>query len=103
MKVDEKIEDSIAYIKNLLMTSGDGRISVSAYDTSIVALIKDVKGRDAPQFPSCLEWISEHQMADGSWGDEFFCIYDRVVNTLACLVALKSWNLHPDKIEKGPT
>nr|AZB50383.1 terpene synthase 1 [Origanum majorana] len=102
-EANKKIEDSIEYIKNLLMTSGDGRISVSAYDTSLVALIKDVKGRDAPQFPSCLEWIAQNQMADGSWGDEFFCIYDRIVNTLACLVALKSWNLHPDKIEKGVT
>lgn len=83
------------------MTSGDGRISVSPYDTSLVALIKDVKGRNAPQFPSCVEWIAQHQLADGSWGDDFFCIYDRIVNKLACLVALKSWNIYPEKIEKG--
>lgn len=89
------------YVKELLMTSGDGRISVAPYDTSIVALIKDLEGHDAPEFPSCLEWIAENQKSDGSWGDDFFCIYDRVVNTLACVVALKSWNLHADKIEKG--
>nr|AEZ55684.1 copalyl diphosphate synthase 2 [Salvia miltiorrhiza] len=100
-EINKKIEDSIEYVKNLLMTSGDGRISVSPYDTSIVALIKDVKGRNAPQFPSCLEWIAQHQMADGSWGDEFFCIYDRIVNTLACVIALKSWNVHAHMIQKG--
>nr|UVC58047.1 CPS2 protein [Isodon rubescens] len=100
-EANKKIEESIAYVKELLMSSGDGRISVAPYDTSIVALIKDLEGRDAPEFPSCLEWIAENQMSDGSWGDEFFCIYDRVVNTLACVVALKSWNVHADKIEKG--
>ncbi|XP_057799339.1 copalyl diphosphate synthase 2, chloroplastic-like [Salvia miltiorrhiza] len=100
-EINKKIEDSIEYVKNLLMTSGDGRISVSPYDTSIAALIKDVKGRNAPQFPSCLEWIAQHQMADGSWGDEFFCIYDRIVNTLACVIALKSWNVHAHMIQKG--
>nr|AZB50382.1 terpene synthase 1 [Nepeta racemosa] len=102
-EANKNMEESIEYIKNLLMTSGDGRISVSAYDTSIVALIKDIEGRDAPQFPSCLEWIGQNQKADGSWGDDFFCIYDRFVNTLACIVALKSWNLHPHKIQKGVT
>ncbi|KAL1552551.1 Gly-Xaa carboxypeptidase [Salvia divinorum] len=102
-KANKQIEDSIEYVKNLLTTMGDGRISVSPYDTSIVALIKDLKGRDAPQFPSCLDWIARHQLADGSWGDEFFCIYDRILNTLACVVALKTWNLHHDMIEKGVT
>nr|AFU61897.1 labd-13-en-8-ol diphosphate synthase [Salvia sclarea] len=103
VEVNEKIEESIEYVQNLLMTSGDGRISVSPYDTAVIALIKDLKGRDAPQFPSCLEWIAHHQLADGSWGDEFFCIYDRILNTLACVVALKSWNLQSDIIEKGVT
>ncbi|KAL1532385.1 Gly-Xaa carboxypeptidase [Salvia divinorum] len=102
-EVNKKIEESIEYVKNMLMTSGDGRISVSPYDTSIVALIKDLNGRDAPEFPSCLEWIAQHQMADGSWGDEFFCIYDRILNTLACFVTLKSWNVRDDMIQKGVT
>nr|AHW04047.1 diterpene synthase TPS2 [Plectranthus barbatus] len=98
---NKKIEDSIEYVKELLKTMGDGRISVSPYDTAIVALIKDLEGGDGPEFPSCLEWIAQNQLADGSWGDHFFCIYDRVVNTAACVVALKSWNVHADKIEKG--
>nr|ATD12165.1 (+)-copalyl diphosphate synthase [Marrubium vulgare] len=96
------IEDPIEYIRVLLNTTGDGRISVSPYDTAWVALIKDVEGRDMPQFPSSLQWISNNQLADGSWGDEkFFCIYDRLVNTIACVVALRSWNVHADKVEQG--
>ncbi|KAH6783659.1 hypothetical protein C2S52_008618 [Perilla frutescens var. hirtella] len=96
------IEDPIDYIRTLLKTTGDGRISVSPYDTAWVALIKDVEGRDAPQFPASLEWIIENQLGDGSWGDErFFCVYDRLVNTIACVVALRSWNIHADKVTKG--
>nr|QMW69083.1 terpene synthase 6 [Callicarpa americana] len=97
-----KVDDPIEYIRMLLNTTGDGRISVSPYDTAWIALIKDLEGRDIPQFPSSLEWIAKHQLPDGSWGDEqFFCVYDRLVNTLACVVALRSWNVHADKSEKG--
>lgn len=103
MKVNN-IEDPIEYIRTLLKTTGDGRISVSPYDTAWVALIKDLQGRDAPEFPSSLEWIIQNQLADGSWGDaEFFCVYDRLVNTIACVVALRSWNVHAQKVERGKT
>ncbi|KAL1536399.1 Gly-Xaa carboxypeptidase [Salvia divinorum] len=103
LEVNKQIEDCVEHVKNLLMTSGDGRISLSPYDTSIVALIEDLEGREAPQFPSCLECVARHQKADGSWGDDFFCIYDRILNTLACVVALKSWKVHDDMIGKGVT
>nr|A0A1X9IRQ7.2 RecName: Full=Copalyl diphosphate synthase 1, chloroplastic; Short=IrCPS1; AltName: Full=Terpene synthase 3; Short=IrTPS3; Flags: Precursor [Isodon rubescens] len=98
------IEDPIEYIRTLLRTTGDGRISVSPYDTAWVALIKDLNGRDAPEFPSSLEWIVRNQLDDGSWGDDkFFCVYDRLVNTIACVVALRSWNVHDDKLKRGVT
>ncbi|KAE9590443.1 putative ent-copalyl diphosphate synthase [Lupinus albus] len=77
-------------------------ITVSAYDTAWVALVEDVNGSGAPQFPSTLEWIAKNQNPDGSWGDsEIFIAHDRIINTLACVVALRSWNLHPEKCEKG--
>nr|WEQ50541.1 CPS1 [Salvia officinalis] len=98
------IEDPIEYIRTLLKTTGDGRISVSPYDTAWVAMIKDVQGRDAPQFPSSLEWIVQNQLEDGSWGDQkLFCVYDRLVNTIACVVALTSWKVHADKVKRGVT
>ncbi|PIN03009.1 Copal-8-ol diphosphate hydratase [Handroanthus impetiginosus] len=102
VNVDNEIEDAIQYIKSLLSTIGDGRISVSPYDTAWIALIKDVNGGDAPQFPSSLDWIAKNQLPDGSWGDKkFFCAYDRLLNTLASVVALRSWNIHPDKSQRG--
>ncbi|XP_011082258.1 copal-8-ol diphosphate hydratase, chloroplastic-like [Sesamum indicum] len=102
LQVVNKIEEYIGSIKMMLSTIDEGRISVSPYDTAWIALIKDVDGRGTPQFPSCLEWIAQHQLPDGSWGDErYFCAYDRLVNTLACVVALKSWNVHADQSQKG--
>ena len=89
-------------IKATLKSVGDGVISVSAYDTAWVALVKNQEGGDGPQFPLCINWIAQNQLPDGSWGDNtFFLIHDRIINTLACIVALKSWNVHDDRCRKG--
>ncbi|KAL0370520.1 UNVERIFIED_CONTAM: Kolavenyl diphosphate synthase TPS5, chloroplastic [Sesamum angustifolium] len=80
----------------------DGEISVSPYDTAWVALLQDIGGGGVPQFPSSLDWISNNQHDDGSWGDrDAFSAHDRIINTLACVVALRFWKLHPDKSDKG--
>lgn len=80
----------------------DGEISISAYDTAWVALAQDLNGGGTPQFPSSLEWIANNQLMDGSWGDDcLFYAHDRIINTLACVIALKSWKIHPNKCEKG--
>nr|UVE15960.1 peregrinol diphosphate synthase [Leonurus japonicus] len=100
--VDKKIEEDIKYVKNLLQTMDDGRINLSAYDSAWISLIEDFEGRNCPQFPSTLKCISETQLADGSWGDEDFdCSYDRIINTLACVVALTRWNVHEEINKKG--
>nr|WJZ49118.1 syn-copalyl diphosphate [Scutellaria barbata] len=97
-----KIEECREYIKEMLGSMDDGRITVSPYDTAWVALIRDIEGRNIPQFPSSLDWISNNQLSDGSWGDQhLFLSYDRLLNTLACVVALRYWNLAADKTEKG--
>lgn len=98
----KKTRKLVEKIKDMLNDMKDGRSSVSPYDTAWVALIKDINGSDRPQFPSCLKWIIENQHSDGSWGEQFvFCIYDRLLNTLACVVALTTWNTTPEKRNKG--
>ncbi|KAH6808388.1 hypothetical protein C2S51_029496 [Perilla frutescens var. frutescens] len=79
----------------------DGEISVSPYDTAWVALVEDIHGNGRPQFSMSLEWISNNQLVDGSWGDHKFFLYDRILNTLACVVALTTWKMHPQKCHKG--
>jgi hypothetical protein len=89
-------------IRTALRSIGEGEISISAYDTAMVALLKNPDVGDAPQFPSTIDWIIQNQLPDGSWGDQaFFMIRDRIISTLACVVALKTWNMHADKWERG--
>ena len=97
-----EIRKQISAVKLMLGSMEDGEISISAYDTAWVALVKNVHDGNGPQFPSCLEWIANNQLPDGSWGDgELFTAHDRILNTLACVIALRAWNLHPEKCDKG--
>ncbi|KAK4418280.1 Kolavenyl diphosphate synthase TPS5, chloroplastic [Sesamum alatum] len=98
----DKIRKMVELVRSMLQSMDDGEITVSPYDTAWVALVEDISAAGRPQFPASLEWISNNQLPDGSWGDSYtFSIYDRIINTLACVVALKSWNIHPDKSDKG--
>ncbi|XP_022858374.1 copal-8-ol diphosphate hydratase, chloroplastic-like isoform X2 [Olea europaea var. sylvestris] len=99
-----EMQDQIECIREMLGTIGEGRMKVSPYDTAWVALVPALDGDDRPQFPGSLRWIADHQLSDGSWGDELvFLSYDRLLNTIACVVALRTWNIHPDKSAKGIT
>ncbi|KAL5561684.1 hypothetical protein UlMin_031431 [Ulmus minor] len=97
-----EIEERVVSIKSMLGSMDDGEISISAYDTAWVALVEDVHGSGSPQFPSSLQWIANNQLQDGSWGDsQIFSAHDRLLNTLACVIALQTWNVHPEKCQKG--
>ncbi|XP_035832330.1 (-)-kolavenyl diphosphate synthase TPS28, chloroplastic isoform X2 [Helianthus annuus] len=100
---DHAIKNYVKSIKSIFGSVDDGVISPSAYDTAWVALIEGVNEQSGgPQFPSSLEWIANHQLLDGSWGESMiFSISDRLVNTLACVIALTTWKVHPDKCKKG--
>ncbi|WCJ21541.1 Ent-copalyl diphosphate synthase chloroplastic [Euphorbia peplus] len=101
-KVSNEIKKRVESIKGILESMEDGDLSISAYDTAWVALVEDINGSGAPQFPASLQWIANNQLPDGSWGDaEIFTAHDRILNTLSCVVALKSWNIHPDMCERG--
>nr|XP_043638186.1 (-)-kolavenyl diphosphate synthase TPS28, chloroplastic-like [Erigeron canadensis] len=97
------IQEYVEEIKSIFGSMGDGEISSSAYDTAWVALIENINGPNfGPQFPSSLEWIVNHQLPDGSWGEPMlFSAFDRLLNTLACVVALTYWKVHPHKRDKG--
>ncbi|KAF9618790.1 hypothetical protein IFM89_002658 [Coptis chinensis] len=96
-----KLTEWIETIKSMLASMGDGEISISAYDTAWVALVEDIHGNGDPQFPSSIQWIINNQLADGSWGKKsIFTAHDRILNTLGCVVALKKWNLHPERRER---
>jgi hypothetical protein len=96
------ISEKIDAIREKLKSIRDGNINVSAYDTAWVALVKRLDGGPGPQFPTSIDWITKNQMPDGSWGDcTFFMVHDRIINTLACIVALKSWNIRHYQCQRG--
>ncbi|XP_010422537.1 PREDICTED: ent-copalyl diphosphate synthase, chloroplastic-like [Camelina sativa] len=96
------IEETVKSVKSILRNLNDGEITISAYDTAWVALID--AGDKTPAFPSAVKWIADNQLSDGSWGDAYlFSYHDRLINTLACVVALRSWNLFPRQCHKGIT
>ncbi|CAN6969805.1 hypothetical protein IGI04_033044 [Brassica rapa subsp. trilocularis] len=97
---DIAIEEAVKRVKSILKNLSDGEITISAYDTAWVALID--AGDKTPAFPSAVKWIANNQLSDGSWGDAYlFSYHDRLINTLACVVALASWNLFPHQCHKG--
>ncbi|XP_044948008.1 syn-copalyl diphosphate synthase, chloroplastic-like [Hordeum vulgare subsp. vulgare] len=98
----DEMPHMIESIRGALRSMSGGEISVSPYDTAMVSLVKNLDGGDGPQFPSTIEWIVQNQLPDGSWGDgAFFMVRDRIINTLACVVALTSWNIYTDNCKRG--
>ncbi|TLN25418.1 cyclase [bacterium] len=72
--------------KALLESADQGHMPSTAYDTAWIARLGEL---DYDISNRALAWISEHQLADGSWGtSELYNYYDRVVCTLAAMIAL---------------
>ncbi|KAJ7542459.1 hypothetical protein O6H91_10G107700 [Diphasiastrum complanatum] len=90
-------------IRAMLRSLDDGSISVSALDMAWIARVPALKGlRSGPEYPACIQWILENQLADGSWDDQnSYFVYERVCSTLACVIALKTWALGEENVEKG--
>ncbi|XP_039117473.1 ent-copalyl diphosphate synthase AN2, chloroplastic-like [Dioscorea cayenensis subsp. rotundata] len=89
---EERMGTLIMKIKEKFELMNDGEISPSAYDTAWIARISSLDNPKKPQYPMTLKWIIENQNKDGSWGEpSSFLLYDRLVCTLACVLALKKW------------
>lgn len=65
-----------------------GTMSETAYDTAWAARVRSPAAPDRLAFPSALAWLRTHQHADGSWGGQVPLVHDRVVSTLAAVIAL---------------
>ncbi|KAG0493539.1 hypothetical protein HPP92_004533 [Vanilla planifolia] len=101
VKEDERMETLVGEIKDIFASLGDGNFSPTAYDTAWVARIPSIEDPRKPQFPSTIEWITKNQMEDGSWGDHYFFMVDRLISTLSCVITLKLWKHDDGHINKG--
>jgi halimadienyl-diphosphate synthase len=89
-------------IFELIKNMGQGKMSNLAYDTAWAARLGEV---DWDISKKALEWLSENQLPDGTWGAEKpFYYHDRVISTLAAMIALTNQGrrMHDrTQIEKG--
>lgn len=85
---------------------------ISAYDTAWLAMISYNNQEEAinghsfsgPMFKSCLNWILNNQNEQGFWGEsngENLPTIYALTATLACMIALKKWNVGETNIKKG--
>jgi halimadienyl-diphosphate synthase len=58
---------------------------------------------NGPRWPRLLDWLIEHQWLDGSWGGAIRYYHDRILCTLAGIIALKKYEDHSARevIERG--
>jgi hypothetical protein len=74
---------------------GSGRLTNTAYDTAWMARLYN---QGDPLAEKALVWLREHQLSDGSWGAPFpIYHHDRVISTLAAVIALRERNLAIDE------
>jgi hypothetical protein len=80
------VEEGISQLLQSL-TQEHSLVSSTAYDTAWTA-------RLVPHYPdvgfeASLEWIRKNQYEDGSWGSPILHYHDRIVSTLAAIIALQ--------------
>ena len=81
-------------------------LSPSAYDIAWLAMVPNSREEreTRPMFEGCLDWILKNQKPEGFWGEQD-CnghpTIDSLSSTLACMVALKTWGVGHDHIQKG--
>jgi hypothetical protein len=72
------------YIETLLKNLGQGLTLSVPYDTAWLAQLDPEYG-----FGEAYQWLNTHQNDDGSWGSGISHYHDRIICTLAALIALK--------------
>ncbi len=70
-----------------LVRNLNNRLSASAYDVSWLARLPAENGD--PRWPDLIDWLVAHQWPDGSWGGTIPYYHDRILCTLAAMIALQ--------------
>lgn len=70
-----------------LMRNLGQRMGPSPYDIAWLARLKLPDG--SPRWPDLMDWLLDHQHADGSWGGQIVYYHERIICALAALIALQ--------------
>lgn len=103
------ISDQVKAIKETMFAADVDPYSLvapSAYDTAWLAMIPadDSHKPFKPMFEDCLNWVLNNQNELGFWGE---CdghgnpTIECLSATLACIIALRRWNVGTIMINKG--
>jgi halimadienyl-diphosphate synthase len=85
-------------LQSLLL--GNTRVSSTAYDTAWAARLSLAYPNQG--FEQAVEWLRKNQHFDGSWGSPVFHYHDRIVSTLAAIVALSAIGTEDqDRVKAG--
>lgn len=91
------LKKQITYLANNL---GVGLVRPVAYDTAWVARVPSLSDPRQPAFPEALQWLRDHQFADGSWGTARpFYAHGNTLSTLASVLAFAEWKKDGERIE----
>ncbi len=71
-------------VQILLSELGSGNTGATAYQTAWIARLSP----NYHQFEGATEWLRRHQYDDGSWGAPLVHHHDRIISTLAAMIAL---------------
>jgi halimadienyl-diphosphate synthase len=63
------------------------RMGPSPYDIAWMARLRMSDG--APRWPDLIDWLLDNQRGDGSWGGAIVYYHERIICTLAALIALR--------------
>ncbi len=70
---------------------GRGRVAPVAHDTAWVARVSRAEAPNVPAFPEAIDWLLRNQHGDGTWGGRLAHHQDRVLSTLAAMLAISQW------------
>jgi halimadienyl-diphosphate synthase len=71
-----------------LVRNLNGRMGASPYDVAWMARVP-ARGGGGPRWPELVGWLLDRQWLDGSWGGVIRYYHDRILCTLAVIIALK--------------
>jgi halimadienyl-diphosphate synthase len=88
----------LAQVDDLLYRIGTGGVDSVPYDTAWLARL----GHHFPGmgFDQAREWLREKQLPDGSWGSPNLHYHDRIVCTLAAIIALQECEPSPQDSQR---
>ncbi|KAL6287532.1 hypothetical protein ACE6H2_011922 [Prunus campanulata] len=100
------VKNLVTKVKQDLLASSQvdvyGLVPPSPYDTAWLSMVSNPQHSDQPLFQGCLDWVLQHQNRGGFWGENIgHPTIECLTSTLACIVALTTWNVGHDAIQKG--